>query len=66
MGALADNVLNVLRQFDLVGEGVKQSIEWLIKRLIKVRAKVLLHGRRWYVRVPSSLSLGPYRQAALG
>jgi hypothetical protein len=26
-------------------------MEWLIKRLIKVGAKVAYHGRRWWVQV---------------
>jgi hypothetical protein len=36
----------MLRQFYLVGEEVKRSTEWLIKRIIKVGAKVAYHGRR--------------------
>jgi hypothetical protein len=40
MGILAFNLLRMLRQFYLMGEEVKWSIECLIKRLIKVGAKV--------------------------
>jgi hypothetical protein len=31
-----ETLLDILRQFYLVGEEVKQSMEWVIKRLIKV------------------------------
>jgi len=34
-------------------EKVKRSIEWLIKRLIKVGAKVAYHGIRRHVHVAS-------------
>ena len=53
MGVLAYNLLHMLRQFHFVGEEVKRSMEWLIKRLIKVGAKVAYHGRRWQVYVAS-------------
>jgi hypothetical protein len=46
MSLLAYNLLHMLRQFYLVGEEVKRSMEWLIKRLIKVGAKVAYRGRR--------------------
>ena len=60
MGVLAYNLLHMLRQFYLVGEEVKRSMEWLIKRLIKVGAKVAYHGRRWYVHVASAFPLARY------
>jgi hypothetical protein len=44
MRVLAYNLLHMLRQFYLMGEEVKRSMEWLIKRLIKVGAKVAYHG----------------------
>jgi len=66
MGALAYNLLHMLRQFYLIGEEVKRSMEWLIKRLIKVGAKVAYHGRRWQVHVPSAFPLARYYQAVLG
>ena len=53
MGVLAYNLLHMLRQFYLHGEEVKRSMEWLIRRLIKVGAKVAYHGRRWHVHVAS-------------
>ncbi|MEJ2719170.1 MAG: IS1380 family transposase [Deltaproteobacteria bacterium] len=66
MGVLAYNLLHMLRQFYLLGEEVKRSMEWLIKRLIKVGAKVAYHGRRWQVHVASAFPLARYYQAGLG
>jgi Transposase DDE domain group 1 len=54
MGVLAYNILHMTRQFYLMGEEVKLSMEWLIKRLIKVGARVAYRGRRWYVHGPSA------------
>jgi len=36
MGILAYNLLHMIRQFYVWGEEVKRSMDWLIKRLIKV------------------------------
>ncbi|MCL5126240.1 MAG: transposase [Deltaproteobacteria bacterium] len=33
----------------LIGEELKRSMAWLIKRMIKVGPKVAYHGRRWEV-----------------
>ncbi len=66
MGVLAYNLLHMLRQFYLVVEEVKRSMEWLIKRLIKVGAKVAYHGRRWQVHVASAFPLSRYYQAVFG
>ena len=66
MGVLAYNLLHMLRQFYLVGEEVKRSMEWLIKRLIKVGAKVAYHGRMWQVHVASVFPLSRYYQAVFG
>jgi hypothetical protein len=66
MGVLAYNLLHMLRQFYLVGEEVKRSVEWLIKRLIKVGAKVAYHGRRWQVHVASAFPLARYYRAVFG
>ncbi len=66
MGALAYNLLHMLRQFYLIGEEVKRSMEWLIKRLIKVGAKVAYHCRRWQVHVASAFPSARYYQAVLG
>jgi hypothetical protein len=66
MGVLADTLLHLLRQFCLCGQEVKWSIEWLIKRLIKVGAKVADHGWRWYVRVASAFPLARYHISMFG
>jgi hypothetical protein len=57
MGVLAYNLLHVLRQSYLSGEEVKRSMEWLIKRLIKVGAKIAYHVLRWQVYVVSAFPL---------
>ena len=57
MGVLAYNLLHILRQCRLADEKVKRSTEWLIKRLIKVGAKVAYNGQRWQVHVASAFSL---------
>jgi hypothetical protein len=66
MGVLAYNLLHMLRQFYLMGEEVKRSMEWLIKRLIKVGAKVAYHGRMWQVHVASAFPLAGYYRAVFG
>ncbi len=40
-----------------MGERVRRSIEWLIKRLIKVGARVSYHAKRWHVHVASAFPL---------
>lgn len=50
MGVLAYHLLHMIRHCYVWGEKVKRSIEWLIKRLIKVEARVSYHARRWNVR----------------
>jgi len=66
MGALAYNLLHMLRQFYVMGEEVRRSIEWLIKRLIKVGARVSYHARRWHVHVASAFPLAHHYRAAFG
>jgi hypothetical protein len=66
MGVLAYNLLHMLRQFYLVGEEVKRSMEWLITRLIKVGAKVAYHGRRWQVHAASAFPLAHHYRAVFG
>ncbi len=66
MGALANNLLHMLRQFYVMGEGVRRSIEWLIRRLIKVGAMVSYHSKRWHVHVASAFPLAHYYRAVLG
>jgi hypothetical protein len=66
MGVLAYNLLHMLRRFYLVGEEVRRPMEWLIKRLIKVGARVAYHGRRWYVHVASAIPLARHYRAVFG
>jgi len=66
MGVVAYNLLHMVRQFYLVAEEVKRSMEWLIKRLIKVGAKVAYHGRMWQVHVASAFPLARYYRAVFG
>lgn len=66
MWVLAYNLLHMLRQFHLMGEGVKRSLEWPIKCLIKVGAKVAYHGRRWQVQVASAFPLARSYRAVFG
>jgi hypothetical protein len=65
MGVLAYNLLHMIRQFYVWGEEVKRSIGWLIKRLIKVGARVAYHARRWYVHVASAFPLAHHYRAVL-
>ncbi|MBM4293534.1 MAG: IS1380 family transposase [Deltaproteobacteria bacterium] len=65
MGVLAYNLLHMLRQFYVWGEEVKRSMDWLIKRLIKVGARVSYHARRWYVHIASAFPLAHHYRAAL-
>jgi hypothetical protein len=39
MGALAYNLLHMIREFHLQGEDVKRSMEWLIRRIIKAASR---------------------------
>ena len=59
---LAYNLLHMLRQFYLLGEEVKRSMEWLTK----VGATVVYNGRRWQVHVASAFPLSRYYQAVFG
>jgi hypothetical protein len=46
MGVVAYNLLHMIRQFYVCGEEVKRSMDCLIKRLIKVGARVSYCARR--------------------
>jgi hypothetical protein len=59
MGVPAYNLLDMIRQFYVWGEEVKRSIDWLIKRLIKVGARVSYHARRWHAHVASAFHPSP-------
>ena len=58
--------LQMVRQFYLMGEEIKRSMEWVIKRLIRVAARVAYHGRRWQVDVASAFPLAKYYRAVFG
>ena len=56
----------MLRTFYVKGEEVRQSIEWLIKRLIKVGARVSCNARRRQVHVASAFRPAHHYRAAFG
>jgi hypothetical protein len=64
-GLLAYNLLHMIRQSYVWGEEVRRSIDWLIKRLIKVGARVSYHARRWYVHVASAFPLAHHYRSVL-
>jgi hypothetical protein len=66
LGVLAYNLLHMIRVFYLYGEEVRRSMEWLIRRLIKVGAKIAYHGRRWNVHITSVFPLVHHYRAVLG
>ncbi len=66
MGALAYNLLHMIREFHLQGEDVKRSMEWLIRRIIKAASRISYSGRRWWVHVASSFPLAHHYSAVLG
>jgi hypothetical protein len=62
MGVLAYKILPMIKQFSAWGEEVKRSVEWLMKRLIKVGARSSYHAQRRYVPVAAAFPLtSPYR-----
>jgi len=63
MGVLAYNLLHLIREFYLCGEEVRRSMEWLIRRLIKVGAKVAYHARQWHVHITSAFPLDLHYRA---
>jgi hypothetical protein len=65
MGVLACNLLHMIRQFYVWGEEVWRSMDWLIKRLIKVGARASYHAQRWYVCVASTFPLAHHYHALL-
>jgi hypothetical protein len=65
MGLLAYNLIHMIRQFYVWGEAVKRSMDWLIKSLIKVGARVSYHARRWHIHVASAFPLAHHYRAVL-
>ncbi len=46
-------------------EDVKHSVEWLIRRMVKVASRISYHGRYWWVLVASAFPLSHHYRAAL-
>ena len=65
MGVLAYNLLHMIRQFYVWGEEVKLSMDWLIKRLIKVGARISYHAWLWYIHVASAFPLAEHYRTVL-
>jgi len=66
MGLLAYNLLHLLREFYVKGEEVTRSIEWLIRRTVKVASRISHHGRYRWVHVASAFPLRRHYQAVFG
>jgi hypothetical protein len=66
MVVLTYNLLHMIRQFYVWGEEVKRSMDWLIKRLIKVGARVSNQARRWYIHIASAFPLSHHYRAVVG
>jgi hypothetical protein len=60
VGCLAYNLLHMIRDAAFWGESVKLSIDSIIRRLVKVGARVVYHARKWYVHVVSAFPLARY------
>ena len=65
MGLLTYNLLHLLREFYLEGEEVKRSVEWLIRRIVKVASRISSHSRYWWVHVAFVSPLRHHYQAVL-
>jgi hypothetical protein len=60
IGCHAHNLLHLIRDAGFWGEKVRPSIDWVIRRLVKVGARVVYHAGRWYVHAVSAFSLARY------
>ena len=60
IGCLAYNLLHMIRDTAFWGEKVKPSIDSIIRRLVKVGARLVYHARRWHIHVASAFPLGRY------
>jgi hypothetical protein len=60
IGRLAYNLLHLIRDAAFRGEKVRPSIDSIIRRLVKVGAKVAYHAGRWHVHVASGFSPARY------
>ena len=50
----------MIRDTAFWGESVRPFIDSVIKRLVKVGARVVYHARKWYVHVASAFPLARY------
>jgi hypothetical protein len=55
----------MIRDTAFWGENVKPSIDSIVRRLVKVGARVVYHARKWYVHVASAFSLARYYRILL-
>jgi Transposase DDE domain group 1 len=60
VGCLACNLLHRIRDAAFWGEGIKPSIDSIIRRLVKVGARVVYHAGKWYVPIASAFSPSLY------
>ena len=49
-----------------ISRRVRRSVEWLIRRLIKIGARVSYHAKKWHVHVASAFPLAHYYRAVFG
>jgi hypothetical protein len=50
----------MIRDTAFWGQSIRPSIDSIIRRLVKVGARVVYHARKWYVYVASAFSLARY------
>ena len=50
----------MIRDTAFWGESVRPSIDSMLKRLVKVGARVVYNARKWYVHVGSAFPLARY------
>jgi len=65
IGCLACNLLHMIRDTAFWGQSVRPSIDSIIRRLVKVGARVVYHAMKWYVHVVSDFSLARYYRILL-
>lgn len=66
IGAVACNLLYMIRDFHLHGNDLKRSMAELIHRIIKTAARIFYSGHRWCVHVAISFPLVHHHKAVLG
>ncbi|MBW1708467.1 MAG: hypothetical protein JRJ73_01095 [Deltaproteobacteria bacterium] len=63
MGILAYNLLQIIREFYMEGEDARRSVEWLIRRIVKVASRISYHSWYWWVHVASAFPLSHHYRA---